>query len=157
VPVGLRPEIGPATQHGFELIYPLVATELLFHVTVRERYCEVNIFVNYRDKNWDMLLSIEVEEVRKGAYFTCSWCCLEGDKKYFSSRCQLYADHLWEPFFAWVQENISPDKKVSIFAINSCGSSWAEVGTLNQVVEYVTARKFVHSFPIIQSPYGDTA
>lgn len=154
VPVGLRPAIGPATTHGFYLIYPQVASELMFHVMVRGRYCEVNILVNYRDRNWDMLLSIEVDEVRKGSYFTCRWCCLEGEKKYFPSRYQLYADHLWEPFFAWVKKNICPDKKVSIFAVSDCGSSWAEVGSLSQVADHVTTRELVHSFAIIQSPPG---
>ncbi len=94
MPPSLWPEIGDATLRGFDLIFPQAAQELLFPVTVYAQHFEINVWVKYREECWDIILWLDVGEVRKGAYFTCDLCCQEGEKKRFLSRYELYADNM---------------------------------------------------------------
>ena len=68
---------------------------------------EIDIFVEYADEWWDVLLSLDAAPRRAagGGYF-CA-CCLTEPRRVFSDRPSFWADHLFEPLLEWVNESLA--------------------------------------------------
>jgi len=71
---------------------------------------EINVYALHGEDCWDFLLSLEAEPRRiLGGGVVCE-ACLSEARPVFADRPALWADHLFEPFLEWVNDNLAKAK-----------------------------------------------
>jgi hypothetical protein len=71
-----------------------------------DAFVELGVFVDWEGCNWDMILNLDCEPVRRADGYVCDLCPPE-DQKEFPNREALWRDHLFEPFLEWVNEDLA--------------------------------------------------
>jgi hypothetical protein len=71
-----------------------------------DAFVELEVFVDWEGSNWDLILNLDCEPVRRADGYICDLCPPE-DRKVFSSREALWRDHLFEPFLEWINEQLA--------------------------------------------------
>jgi hypothetical protein len=71
-----------------------------------DAFVELDVFVDWECRNWDLILILDCEPVRRANGYVCDLCPPE-DRKVFASPEALWRDHLFEPFLEWVNEDLA--------------------------------------------------
>jgi hypothetical protein len=71
-----------------------------------DAFVELQVFVDWEGSNWDLILILDCEPVRRADGYVCDLCPPE-DQKVFPSREALWRDHLFEPFLEWVNKDLA--------------------------------------------------
>ena len=62
--------------------------------------------VEWEGTNWDVILDLDTEPQSVDGGVVCGWCEPE-DRIIFPSEVELWRDHLFEPFLAWVNDELA--------------------------------------------------
>jgi len=82
------------------------------------------VWVDWNEKSWDGLLDLDVLPVRTRNGLLCRLC--EDKEVRWNSLEELWADHLFEPFLNWVNNDFATAKSLRLFG--ECKSStWASL------------------------------
>jgi len=73
----------------------------------------LGVWVEWQGVTWDALLDLDVLAGQTRQGLTCRLC--EGSPHYWPSLEALWADHLFEPFLAWVNERYAKADAVLLF------------------------------------------
>ena len=76
--------------------------------------CALTIPVDFNDRTWDLLISLDVlAKAQTGGGFVCDLC--EGSARVvFPTIEALWRDHLLDPFAAWIVEELLPAKVLAL-------------------------------------------
>jgi len=75
---------------------------------------EIGIAVGDDHTTWDLILVLEAVPERTGAGVVCIQCA-RNEQRVFSSREELWRDHLFEPLLQWVNETLAPAVAIALF------------------------------------------
>lgn len=82
----------------------------------------VTIPVFFKSECFDILTDFDISEEREGNKYFCGQC---GSRRYFSSRDELWENHVYEPLLEWVNENIKSGNYLCIYDFE--GSTTAKI------------------------------
>jgi hypothetical protein len=74
---------------------------------------EIEVFAMYEDECWDILVEFNAEPKRVSGGYVCE-ACPPGSPPLFPDRSSLWADHLFEPFLEWVNNDLANAKWLSL-------------------------------------------
>lgn len=90
----------------------------------------IMVVVEQSGKFYDALFDLDIEVKRTTKGYTCQSCDVE-DQVIFPTREDLWRDHLFEPFLAWVNEKLAVARGIRIAINNGC--TWAKlIATLDE-------------------------
>ena len=118
--VGVR-VTGRAGQH-IELSFDDITPALGAFLSSRE----LTVFVDWEGQNWDSPLSLDVTPRRSGGGYICECCKPEG-RTVFPTLDALRGDHLFEPFLAWVNEELAAADVIGLYGSPSDGYTQAKL------------------------------
>ncbi len=86
----------------------------------------IGAFPGETDDFWDLISDDYATPVRlaRGG-FLCRCCAREGKRCVYANRDDLWREHLFEPFGAWVNEKLAPAAALALF--QSGGITWAKL------------------------------
>jgi hypothetical protein len=87
---------------------------------------ELSVFVDWQGQHWDSLLSLDVWPRRCAGGYVCECCKLEG-RAVFPNLEALWRDHLFEPFLAWVNEELAAADTVALYGSPAVGYTNAKL------------------------------
>ena len=109
---------------------------------------EVTVAAEWDGDAWDFILDLDASPVRVPGGFVCRIC--EPDKRVlFASRAALWADHLFEPFLAWVNDKLAVQPWLELIGTSDTSmtarlrpeAGVAKTGTADRLpVRYVSVR-----------------
>jgi hypothetical protein len=74
---------------------------------------EIEIFVIYEGDYWDILVDFDADPKRVLGGYICE-ACPPASRNIFPNRTALLADHLFEPFLEWVNNDLAKAKWLSL-------------------------------------------
>ncbi len=99
---------------------------------------EINVYALHADDCWDFLLSLEAEPRRiMGGGVVCE-ACLPEARRVFADRPALWADHLFEPFLEWVNDNLAKAKWLALYG-DPDYATWARLLPNDDISEHLRA------------------
>jgi hypothetical protein len=85
---------------------------------------EINVLAMHEQECWDFLLSLDAIPKRAPGGYVCDLCPPES-RPVFPDRPALWTDHLFEPFIAWVNDDLAKAKWLALHG--SPGFTWAKL------------------------------
>jgi hypothetical protein len=94
----------------------------------------MNVLVEWNEECWDLLLSLDSAPRRGRTGYFCEYCLDyfrdtnpgEEFTRIFPSREGVWADHLFEPFLKWVNDDLANAKWLGLFG-NPEKATWAKL------------------------------
>lgn len=74
---------------------------------------EIAINVDWQDTFWDVIQWFEAPPKKVPGGYVCD-LCPQDDRPVFSSREDLWNDHIFEPFLAWVNDDLATAEAISL-------------------------------------------
>jgi hypothetical protein len=87
---------------------------------------EIGVCVEWRGKCWDCLIFFEAYPQRSTDGYHCSLCIEEYSRIAYTSRENLWQEHMFEPFLQWINERLVPANWLGLYSSNK-GSTWAKL------------------------------
>ena len=96
------------------------------HLTFGLGRNEIDVSVNWQGQCWDIIFNeIAIPlAVRNG--YVCS-VCRPSERTLFSSREELWKEHLFEPFAAWILKELANANAIVLHQDRLDGSTWAKL------------------------------
>jgi hypothetical protein len=86
---------------------------------------ELQVAAYYEGDCWDILIDFDAEPKRVSGGYICA-VCPPDSRKIFPDRPALWADHLFEPFLEWVNNDLAKAKWLSLHG-NPGYATWARL------------------------------
>ena len=87
---------------------------------------EIGIHAMHDGEWWDALIFFEASPTKKPGGYVCEYCLPEYEV-FYASRKDLWVDHMFEPFLAWVNETLSGMHWLSLCKTECGGARWADL------------------------------
>jgi hypothetical protein len=88
---------------------------------------EIGVGVDWQGENWDFLIFFETVPEHKADGYHCSLCIDEYAQITYSSREDLWQDHLFQPFLEWFNEYLVPARWLGLYKTDDKGCTWAKL------------------------------
>ena len=106
------------------------------------------VSVTYKNDCWDFILDIDIAPKCNSAGDHYCNMCEPGKRRFYRSRQELLADHSFERFLEWVNENFIPSRWICLFGTE--GITLAKIVDEKDVNQMRSEKYFVHAFPVIK-------
>jgi len=110
------------------------AIEAFIEYGETDAFFELQVFVDWEGSNWDTILMLDCEPVRRADGYVCDLCPPE-DQKVFPSREALWRDHLFEPFLEWVNEDLATADVIYLWSSPGKGMTSARLLRSSAILE----------------------
>ncbi len=111
------------TERGIEM--KLLGVNSAIWISLRST--EINVGVTWQGKFLDFLVSNDcVAPQHTSSGYICKYCENE-ERKTYSSRENLWRDHLFEPFLDWVNNELANAEFIGIYGSIESGATWAKL------------------------------
>ena len=128
-----------ACEQGLNLTLTGAARELKILVSAHR---SILIGVNHKGVFWDILVEFEIFEAKKGKLFYCSAC---KKIKPYTTKYEFYVEHNFEPFLAWVCENIVAGNWLHIYG----NTSSYTVARISKTKPRKDSKIYTYSTPVL--------
>lgn len=109
---------------------------------------ELEVYVEYADVWWDILVSHYVVVQRTPDGYVCH-ACPPGHQKLYPTRDALWRGELFELFRDWLTTDFAPATHLGLFASESGGATWAKLLKSDAECE-----RAAHCLPLRPAPAG---
>jgi hypothetical protein len=89
----------------------------------------IGVYVEWQGEPWDELIDYDASPFPTSGGYKCKQCVYEnGDSAtLFSSREEMWLDHVFNPFLNWVNTVLAPARWLRISSVGDGGATWAKV------------------------------
>lgn len=114
------PRILRRSDHHIDLVFTGI-TQVIFATVTAD---ELAVGVKRKGRFFDLLVDFDIAPQRMAAGYVCEYCYPEA-REVYSTMAAMRQAELFEPFLAWVNDELAQAKWVRLFSLGNDGSTGA--------------------------------